>query len=789
MTSSVGAAALSQLPLFRLPRQPRSDHGALGIERSFDVSFVAQLALKEKQIQQNYRPVIAVHKWFARRPGTLFRALLLSEFGAAPLAESYYRPHDLAGIRVADPFMGGGTPLLEANRLGCDVTGWDINPMAYWIVGQEIRHLDLDGYRRAADGIGWYLERELGHLYGTRCVLCDRRDASVKYFLWVKTLECRSCKGSIDLFPGYLLAAAGRHPRDVLVCACCGELIEVEGRHAPGRCRHCRKDLLLQGPAKRGRCGCPTCGEVNAYPDADNGPPAHRMFAIEYHCWHCKRTHRGRFFKKPEDEDLERFGEAAARWGRTRPRYAPKDEIPRGDETDRLHRWGYHRYREMFNDRQLLGLELLCRQISKCRDTKVRHALATNLSDLLRYQNLLCRYDTSALKSLDVFSVHGFPVGLVQAESNLLGIRHPTSAVNVGSGGWSNIVEKFFRAKEYCDAPFEIETHNGRKVVVPIAGEWIGEVRGEGAAKERRKVDLRCESATGARLEPGSLDAVLTDPPYFANVQYAELMDFCYVWLRQLVDGDDPAFASASTRNADELTGNATMERDLAHFTEGLSAVFSRMAKALKPGAPLSFTYHHNKLDAYFPIAVAILDAGLVASASLPCPAEMGGSIHIHSTASSTIDTVFVCRARDSVGRRQKVETPEEMAHLINGELDLLRLGGVRVTRGDARCVAYGHLIRMAIWKLRKKWDRSASWADKLDQIDRVANQAGGFDEVERNLDEDAKQTLRRYSSRKTRMGSIRVARWAGRKQAKNATATSTSVTPPTIAGSVDDTP
>ncbi|HXP60971.1 MAG TPA: DUF1156 domain-containing protein [Dongiaceae bacterium] len=49
------------------------------IERGFDISFVADLALREKQIQQNYRPIIAVHKWFARRPGTLFRSLLLAE--------------------------------------------------------------------------------------------------------------------------------------------------------------------------------------------------------------------------------------------------------------------------------------------------------------------------------------------------------------------------------------------------------------------------------------------------------------------------------------------------------------------------------------------------------------------------------------------------------------------------------------------------------------------------------------------------------------------------------------
>lgn len=119
------------------------------IEKKFDISFIADLALHEKQIQQNYRPIIAVHKWFARRPGTLFRGLLLSEFRDRPLHETFYQANSLKGIKVADPFMGGGTPLIEANRLGCDIVGFDINPMAYWIVKQEIEHLDLDEYVQA----------------------------------------------------------------------------------------------------------------------------------------------------------------------------------------------------------------------------------------------------------------------------------------------------------------------------------------------------------------------------------------------------------------------------------------------------------------------------------------------------------------------------------------------------------------------------------------------------------------------------------------------------------------
>ena len=95
------------------------------LECRFERVFVSRLALREKQIQQNYRPVIGIHKWFARRPGSVFRSLLLAEFADGGLSDAYWEPHTLSGT-IADPFMGGGTPLFEANRLGFDVVGGDV---------------------------------------------------------------------------------------------------------------------------------------------------------------------------------------------------------------------------------------------------------------------------------------------------------------------------------------------------------------------------------------------------------------------------------------------------------------------------------------------------------------------------------------------------------------------------------------------------------------------------------------------------------------------------------------
>lgn len=122
---------------------------------------------------------------------------------------------------------------------------------------------------------------------------------------------------------------------------------------------------------------------------------------------------------------------------------------------------------QVANERQLLGLGILFRRIGLTEDVSAKHALLTVFSDFLRYQNMLARYDTYALKCQDIFSVHGFPVGLVQCENNLLGIP------KVGSGSFRHFVEKYRRAKEYCKQPFETRHKGHRKEIIPIQGERL----------------------------------------------------------------------------------------------------------------------------------------------------------------------------------------------------------------------------------------------------------------------------------------------------------------------------
>ena len=691
---------------------------AVGIEAAFDSAFATELALREKQIQQNYRPIIGIHKWFARRPGTIFRSLLLAEFAPGPLQQSYWKGHALSGL-VGDPFMGGGTPIFEANRLGFDVVGCDINPMAHWIVRQSLAALNVEEFSATAELVISDVESQLRELYETACTTC-RKPAPVKYFLWVKIAECPTCAEPNDLFPSYRLAEAVRHPKHVLACRYCGELnecAEVPTQERPIRCRECGGNVHIEGSVSRKKQDCRSCGESFSIASFDR-PPRHRMWAMEYRCAGCYRDTPGRQFKRPDANDLARYAKAQRKLSRTRSSLPiPNDIIPAGDESDRLHRWGYSRYREMFNDRQLLGLGLLLQRIQDVESVPVRHALLTVFSDTLRYQNMLCRYDTYALKCQDIFSVHGFPVGFVQCENNLLGIPR------IGSGAFRHFVEKYVRAKNYCRRPFETKRKGKKRQVIHIDGETIeAELVGHIPKGKRTRKQAYLVNAPSQiiSLRANLLDGVFTDPPYFDNVQYAELIDFCFAWLRQAGAKEHPGFSGETTRSDAELTGNDTLGRDLEHFSQGISTVFRHFAKALKPGAPFVFTYHHNDPLAYLPLVVAILDAGLDCTATLPAAAEMSASLHIARTGSSVLDSVFVCRKPVGKPRNnsRQVEFPfdaaRECVESLKNDAAVMGQAGLEITGGDLRCLLAGHVARLAIGALRDAWSPRASLASRM---------------------------------------------------------------------------
>lgn len=685
----------------------------MSVERNYNETFVARLASREKQMQQSYRPVISVHKWFARRPGALFRALALAELVDERVNRTYAEGHELSGVCL-DPFMGGGTPIFEAARLGMSVIGYDTNPMARWIVERELEPIDPEELRTVGERVAADVERKVRSLYVTTCPDC-KADAEVRYFLWLRHHLC-TCGEEHPLLADTMLVSTGlrRHPREVHLCPSCLTLAECRPGKRPARCRSCRAryDRGLVPPDSVRSC---TCGETYRIPPQGTiETPRTRLAAVEYHCTACaaKPGATRHAFKTADERDHRLARKAERLVAKHRSEFWPEELIPRGAETERLLRWGYNQWVDLFSARQLHGLGVLASRISDEPEGPVKRGLQTAFSDFLRFQTMLCRYDRQALKPTDVFAVHGFPVPRVSCEPALLGKR------GVGSGGYRHALAKYERAKQWCRQPYETVFDGGRLRRVDTAPEKLAPALVGDAAvlPDRGAACLRRGSLTAGELAENSLDIVLTDPPYYANVQYAELMDFCYAWLRKLAP-DTSFFDVPSAKTDQDAVGSVTEGGvGLVEFTSRLSEVFRVSATALKPGGAFIFTYHHNDLEAYAPLVVACLDADLEPTRLYGCPSEMRASKHIHGRNASTVDTVFVLRKAPVPAELSDVFSVVAVGAVVGARLAALRRAGMKPTDADRACVRHSVLAARAMARLAAAWDPEDATSERVDR-------------------------------------------------------------------------
>ena len=211
------------------------------IEVGFPIVEINRLAEPERN---SFKPIYQMHRWFARRASCVFRAVLLGALKPAYLADGtpvdlmdeFYKDHsldqDTKNKVVLDPFMGGGTTVVEALRLGCNVVGIDLNPVAWFIVKAEVEPLEIDALKAAFERLatrqvewnnGQPLRESLLDLYKTE--VTANIEADVIYTFWVKHAICTdpTCKKEVPLFKEYFVASktvSVRYHRDANCPAC-----------------------------------------------------------------------------------------------------------------------------------------------------------------------------------------------------------------------------------------------------------------------------------------------------------------------------------------------------------------------------------------------------------------------------------------------------------------------------------------------------------------------------------------------------------------------------------------
>ena len=125
------------------------------LESSPPVAFASRMALREGNRK---KPIYQMHKWWARRLGSVFRSIILAattpEKDAAILENGFfYEKHKFSGLRVLDPFVGGGTSLVEAAKCGASVVGVDVDPVACFVTSKELEACDEAALLVAFEGV------------------------------------------------------------------------------------------------------------------------------------------------------------------------------------------------------------------------------------------------------------------------------------------------------------------------------------------------------------------------------------------------------------------------------------------------------------------------------------------------------------------------------------------------------------------------------------------------------------------------------------------------------------
>ncbi len=575
------------------------------------------------------RAIYTAHKWFARRLGSVFRALLVGAVSSPNdnFWQGYYGAVDLRGLTVLDPFVGGGTSVVEARRLGASIVAIDVDPIACSVTNLELMAAQLP----ALDDTLIKLQCTVGESlrpYHT-FTAPDGTDYQVLHHFWVQVVTCFACGTNFDAHPNFQLACDAAH--QWVFCAHCGQIEVMKPQHKTFSCNACGKwTTIMAGRVDYGKVTCPCCGHREPLIEVGRRTgitPRWHQFAVEV----LTQPDGGRAvpmehrqFFTADDGTVTRFAAASSAYHRrreTHPATFPDLEISDLDRFDsRLIDYGYRQWTELFNPRQLLHLSHLVEAI-ETYDQPIRTALAMAFSDHLTTNCMLTSYTAGWRRLTPLFSIRAF--------------RHIPRPVEInpwvdrsGRGSFPNAVRKLMRAASYARCPKEPLLNGGFKPVSTVD-----------AADPPH---VHCGTARNLSfLKDASVDLVLTDPPYFDNIAYAELAEFFLPWLQIL----DVVSADSGIKQVmiESLVGRRSDPETIQRYTAGLSDAFAEMARVLKPAGVVMFSYRHFLPDAWLALANAIAPHPLSVARVLPLPGEAGGGLHTHK-GTGLWDAVFVLR-------------------------------------------------------------------------------------------------------------------------------------------------
>jgi putative DNA methylase len=611
------------------------------IENGFPIGFVSQLAEHESWRKEIYRPIYYIHKWWARRLGSVFRAIIIASCvdQEQDVAQLFYEPIEFPDVVVFDPFMGSGTTIGEAVKLGCRVIGRDINPVSLTMVKAALQNYSEEEVKNTFNQLAEIAGKKIRTFYTT--TLPGGEEVDILYYFWVKIIPCPLCNHQIDLFKSRIFsknATPKKHPQAKAICPECQAINETRYDASETTCHICTANYNPQIGAVRGaKVECPSCKTkfslINVVRRLE-APLQHRMYAKMV-------LHQdGRKFYLSIDDNDEKSYRLAEEMASDFWEYIPQVQIEPGYNTNQVLNYNYTAWHQMFNARQLASLAMLAAEIHKIKKPKLRTLFACLFSGVLEFNNMFASFKgegTGAVRHM--FSHHILKPELMPLEANVWGT--PKS-----SGSFSTLFQtRILRALAYKARAFELKiSHlNGKPKSQKIFG--LSHSLNQSIVSDYHtfttgnSVYLSTGDSSNIDLADESVDLVITDPPFFDNVHYSQLADFFYVWLRQILE-QDKTMAQPTTRSPHEV-----QHTDARIFTSRLTSVFTECHRVLKQDGLLVFTYHHSRLDGWSALYKSIREAGFVVVYTHPVKAEMSVSVPIQQAkVPINFDLILTCR-------------------------------------------------------------------------------------------------------------------------------------------------
>lgn len=546
-------------------------------------------------------------------------------------------------MSMCDPMAGGGSIPFEGLRYGLTVRANELNPVASVILkatldyparyGEELAEHILKYGKQLCERV----EKELGLYYPTN------PGESIFAYIWARTVACPTTGKPVPLSPNWWLSK-GDNPVAVRLIA---EKTDEQCRFEIVKGEKAEKADPDTGTISGGVAVSPWTGESidgdYIKVEAQAGRMGQQLFALGV------KT-KGTSFRTPTADDFRgveladnAFRSKMTQW--ERDGLIPTEERYIGP-ADRSANYGVMRWCDAFSPRQLLAfgtyleeLKNICEEINaelpEDKGRAVRTFLAFAFDKCLNYNSRMSVWHPSRTSMANTFDRHDFSFKWSHGEFD--------AAHNLLPWALDQVMDAY-------------------KGIAKLAEPTRSPLFSTGGIQVVDRLEISNGNAMNLKDCPdASFQLVCVDPPYFANVMYAECSDFFYVWMKRTLGDVYPEFfKSELTNKDDEAVANSSRfasvkgrnKANLAKldYQHKMAACFREMNRVLKPEGVLTVMFTHKEVAAWDTLAKALIDAGFVIEASWPVHTESEHSLHQAKKNAAESTILLTCRKREKAG-------------------------------------------------------------------------------------------------------------------------------------------